>query len=110
MTRPHEPKPGRCSSCGAPILWAETEHGKTMPLDPEPERRLILGEKTGIAYLRPTFKSHFASCPNADKHRKPKPATFNGKPRHGRAVRPPAVHRELEFKDGQIVDLEGEGR
>ncbi|GAC1521682.1 MAG: hypothetical protein NVS3B1_06210 [Marmoricola sp.] len=25
-----------CKSCGAPLLWAITEKGRQMPLDPEP--------------------------------------------------------------------------
>jgi len=42
-----------CSSCGAPILWVVTQAGKRMPLDPD-------------------GTTHFATCPNADEHRKPK--------------------------------------
>lgn len=37
------PDRGTCRSCGAVILWVKTEHS-----------------------------SHFATCPNAKEHRKPK--------------------------------------
>ncbi len=57
-----------CRSCGAIIMWMRTKSGKRMPVnygsiplnDPgvfDPERGHI---------------SHFATCPNADKHRKPR--------------------------------------
>ena len=43
-----------CRSCGAPMIWTVTAAGKRMPLNPD-------------------GTSHFASCPNAAEHRKPKP-------------------------------------
>jgi len=46
---------GRCSTCGAAIAWCYTKKGNRAPVDP-----------TGI--------SHFATCPNAADHRRPKPA------------------------------------
>lgn len=27
---------GECRGCGNPLLWVETEHGRPMPLDPDP--------------------------------------------------------------------------
>ena len=68
-----------CSSCGAPITWAKTVNGKMIPLDSEPAER-----PTGLFTLRsdrgelfadsaagtPVYISHFATCPNADAHRK----------------------------------------
>ena len=69
-----------CSTCKRPIRWALTEEGRRIPLDPEPERRMVvLGQRkdpTGGGGLidqvgsRPTFVTHFATCPNADQHRK----------------------------------------
>lgn len=66
-----------CRSCGAEIVWAKTEHGRTIPLDAKPERRFVLNagegisfDSTTIARSVPTFGSHFATCPNADEHRK----------------------------------------
>ena len=49
--------PGNCRSCGAPILWAETDNGKLMPVDkPETESA--------------TTVSHFSTCPTAKKWRR----------------------------------------
>lgn len=72
-----------CRSCGAEILWAITEKGKPMPLDAAPveaaDARQGLfeiahtGEGTFAIPSRPVparFVSHFATCPNADSHRK----------------------------------------
>lgn len=42
-----------CRSCRAPIFWILTPAGKPMPVDPD-------------------GKSHFATCPDASKHRKPR--------------------------------------
>jgi hypothetical protein len=68
----------RCRSCDAPIVWALTEKGARMPLDAEPTpagslvlvdgiaRRPQIGED--VPYLQ--YVSHFATCPNADRHRK----------------------------------------
>lgn len=60
-----------CKSCGAPIVWALTEAGKKVPLDVKSEKRFILKDKVSVeVILRNTYVSHFATCPNADKHRK----------------------------------------
>lgn len=79
---------GKCKSCGEEIIWIKTAGGKAMPCDPEQivywekkggsqkivtsngevlsaEFSGILGTETGIGYI-----SHFASCPNADRHRR----------------------------------------
>ena len=69
-----------CRSCGAAIVWAKTSTGKTIPLDaaPSPRGNMILDEQ-GVALVVPTLSgfgpwmiSHFATCPNAAQHRKPK--------------------------------------
>jgi hypothetical protein len=51
-----------------------------MPLDPEPSEEgnvVILGELARVLAAgetgEPRFLSHFATCPNAAQHRKPKP-------------------------------------
>lgn len=41
----------KCRSCAAAIFWIVTAHGKHMPVDPD-------------------GTSHFATCPNAAKHRR----------------------------------------
>ena len=70
----------RCRSCNAPIEWAWTENGKRIPLDPGTHDRGNL-EPTDpddphpiVRYVTPgpgLRRSHFASCPNANRHRKP---------------------------------------
>lgn len=65
-----------CRSCGARIVWAETENGKRMPIDAKPEKRLVLiidppsPGTTPLVDVRDTYVSHFATCPNAAQHRK----------------------------------------
>jgi hypothetical protein len=62
-----------CKSCGASIIWAETEKGKKVPLDAKPEKRYILVEHTrGISsvVLRNTYLTHFVTCPDSKSHRK----------------------------------------
>jgi hypothetical protein len=76
----------RCRSCDEEIVWALTEAGNRMPLDPDPV-------VDGNLYLEPVAYpgddpyrvravrdgdipahrrvSHFATCPDADQHRKP---------------------------------------
>lgn len=50
---PPQTRPANCSSCRAQIFWIVTKAKKRMPVN---------GDGT----------SHFATCPNADLHRKPK--------------------------------------
>ena len=63
-----------CSSCGAPIVWGTTKAGKKVPLDPPEDRYArqpntsVLGEP--LVVIRETWLSHFATCPNADQHRR----------------------------------------
>lgn len=73
-----------CRSCGAAIRWVETLIGNRMPLDPEPcvDGNVTL-DRQGRAHVlksgndrrvmreagRTLYKSHFATCPNADQHR-----------------------------------------
>lgn len=64
----------RCRSCDAPIVWALTVKGARMPLDPglHPDGNLAVGPD-GIARVtehRPARRSHFVSCPDADRHRR----------------------------------------
>lgn len=77
----------RCRSCGAPILWARSWSGRSMPVDAEPcdEGNLVIETESGgarvalvltgdaLAVTRrgpaPLHRSHFATCPNASQHR-----------------------------------------
>jgi hypothetical protein len=77
-----------CRRCKAPILWARTEAGRAMPLDPKPEpggniATTTTGTGTPIAVVVPPGvlerlddehraalrRSHFATCPYADQFR-----------------------------------------
>jgi hypothetical protein len=96
VNRSTEERPGhgrvpdfaRCRSCGVQILWARTEAGKAIPLDAEPlpsglfvvttptDPRQPLNAVSWASWAgprdRPRFTAHFATCPFAAKHRKPR--------------------------------------
>lgn len=60
---------GKCKSCGASIVWLKTKAGKSIPVDQAE------GIKAGDIFMVDSDKqmvSHFATCPNAAKHRKPR--------------------------------------
>jgi hypothetical protein len=83
-----------CRSCGAEIEWAETVNGKPIPVDkiPVEDGNILLSMRwrcppvavvqsaQQIAKLKSEafhtgqkhvlFKSHFATCPHAAKHRR----------------------------------------
>ena len=66
-----------CRSCGVAILWVRTQRGHLMPVDREPVRGGNLHIERGIAQVvAPSgalrHVSHYATCPAADKHRKPR--------------------------------------
>ncbi|WP_300268295.1 hypothetical protein [Microbacterium sp.] len=71
----------RCKSCGEPIVWAFTENGSSIPMNPEPVEpngsgRFVVERDTMRAYAplfdegMPTYISHFATCAHADLHRR----------------------------------------
>lgn len=76
----------RCTSCGAEIFFAKTPAGKPIPIDltPSATGNLVVREVQAGRVAVPLSKagdlgaaevkhvSHFATCPNADKHRKPR--------------------------------------
>lgn len=78
-----------CRSCGAQMVFVETIFGKRIPLDAEPNMEKgnivvangvaiyisgpkregearVVAERVGLRL----YTSHFATCPNADQHRK----------------------------------------
>lgn len=65
-----------CRTCEAPVYWCHTRSGKRMPVDavPSPDGTMgidadgVVGKRTG----GPRYTSHFATCPDADKHRNPR--------------------------------------
>lgn len=75
-----------CSSCHAPIIWAKTQKGKPMPLDAEPSEKgnIVLTDgvavyltKEALAHVPPApgerrYVSHFATCVDAAKFRRPR--------------------------------------
>ena len=68
---------GNCRSCNAEIIWIKTSAGKPMPLDAKPEKLFVYlsGESHPSQsdwQMRDCYRSHFATCPNAASHRKPK--------------------------------------
>lgn len=79
-------KLGRCRSCGASIRWAFTLADRRIPLDPTPtdagnlsivsERASEYGMTPVVGPADPTrdrYTSHFATCPHAAEHRRPRP-------------------------------------
>lgn len=63
----------QCKSCRAHIEWIRTPAGKNIPIDPA---RIVIIDDLGQSVAG--HISHFATCPDAAKHRKPKP--YAGKP------------------------------
>lgn len=65
-----ESKTSECSSCGAEIRWMKTRNDKNIPVDvpafEDPNRDFILD---ATLYDKQTMKTHFETCPQADKHR-----------------------------------------
>ncbi len=65
----------KCKTCHAEIVWGMTAKGKRVPLDP-PEKRYVKVvddlEDNPVVIMDDTWLSHFATCPQADQHRKEK--------------------------------------
>lgn len=54
--------------CGAEVKMVHTPGGRRMPLDAEPEQRIIVRASNGreaVGITVDTYRSHLASCPNA---------------------------------------------
>lgn len=81
----------RCKSCAAPIVWAKTRTGKSMPLDvdPVPHGNVTIVDYVNPGAVTPTpvvvvgqlalddtpvsvwrYQSHFSTCPDAVAHRR----------------------------------------
>lgn len=74
----------RCKSCNAEIIWATTTQARSMPIDakPRPGGNIALDHRPGLPPLarvltvtqqfgrKTMYTSHFATCPNAKKHRR----------------------------------------
>ncbi|MEY4760642.1 MAG: hypothetical protein RLZZ200_498 [Pseudomonadota bacterium] len=62
----HERRIKRCRSCNAKIIWLKTAGGKNMPVD---EGTVEAGD---YEFDSKRHKSHFATCAQADQHRRPR--------------------------------------
>lgn len=60
-----------CKSCGASIIWVNSEKGRKMPLDLRPISVWCRNNDGTITHVR-GHQSHFGTCPNAEAHRKKK--------------------------------------
>lgn len=65
-TESHERRITRCKSCRARIIWFKTAAGKNMPVDAD----TVEADDDELDLSR--HKSHFATCVNANQHRKPR--------------------------------------
>ena len=62
----HERRIVRCRSCNARIIWLKTEAGANMPVDADTV------ERDQETFDPKEHVSHFATCPNANAHRRPR--------------------------------------
>lgn len=71
------PQVHKCRSCGARILWAKTSTGKNIPVDYDPEIEYLWLYQSPVHFEYGLMKSHFATCPNSDLHRRSSYAESN---------------------------------
>jgi hypothetical protein len=74
-TEAHERRIVRCRSCHGKIIWFKTAAGRNMPVDAD----TVEPGDEDLDLAR--HQSHFASCPNADRHRRPHERTRRPLPR-----------------------------
>lgn len=65
----HHPFETHCRSCQALIVWFRTAAGKRMPVNAETTRPQDAAHQLDLK----RHTSHFATRPNANEHRKPRP-------------------------------------
>lgn len=63
-TEEHERRITRCKSCRARIVWLKTVTGKNMPVDADTV------EADDETFDSSRHVSHFATCPDANQHRR----------------------------------------
>lgn len=69
---------GRGQGCGAKVLWLTTDRGRYMPVDDTEKVRSAIARNPGASYealafiLTSDLSPHWATCPHADTHRKPR--------------------------------------
>lgn len=60
-----------CKTCGAGIHWVEMANGKRHPVDADSAQRRISCTREGEGgRVEVTYRSHFATCPDAEQHRR----------------------------------------
>jgi hypothetical protein len=64
--RRRHPFTTQCGSCGADIVWFYTASGKKMPVNEASTEPADAAHKLDLK----RHVSHFATCPDASKHRK----------------------------------------
>lgn len=59
----------KCRGCGREIVWAITEDGKSIPLDPRPPVYIVsmVGEERRAERVKDSMVIHFATCPDANR-------------------------------------------
>jgi hypothetical protein len=62
----------KCKSCGADIVWARMDSGAMMPVDAKKQVAVVMDEVEMTGHIVMARTSHFATCPHASDHRKPR--------------------------------------
>lgn len=59
---------GRCTSCGASVLWSKTIGGRPIPLNPIPLKVAIgdLSDEDRPVAVRQAYAIHFTTCAKRD--------------------------------------------
>lgn len=70
FTVPAGTRSSPCRSCQKPCYWITTAKGKAMLVDCRPDAVRYPGCFMPTDQTDGTGISHFANCPNADKHRR----------------------------------------
>jgi hypothetical protein len=64
----------KCRTCQAEIIWITMEEsGKAHPVNPKPVQMVLAtgeDDRTKRGRVVSVYESHFATCPQADEHRK----------------------------------------
>lgn len=64
----HHPFETTCRSCEKLIVWFTTPKGRKMPVDAETTKPTDAAHQLDLS----RHKSHFATCPAANEHRRPR--------------------------------------
>jgi len=78
-----------CRTCHAPGFWAKTATGKSILIDRDPvpdgNLQIFLEQGEPIALVthgdvpgKQRYKAHFATCPHAAEHRRPREGRRDG--------------------------------